>query len=511
MSDTVYAPRPVNELERLEVLREYALLDTPPEPALDEFMRLAAHIFGASTAVINLLDDERTWAKAAMGRRKPSTALPRGETLCAWTILDTTGPMVVADASLDGRFADAPIVRLGLRFYAGSPLVSPEGLPFGTLCVMDETPRFPSAEQLESLGVLATAVVAHLNLHRQTLMAERIAGRLKELEEQRESELRGLRMLARVQGQFARGDELLTVWNEVCEAAVEICKADGAQIWKVEENGSLRAHASAGVDLTGFVIPVDAQTAVRSVLAGEGPCFVEDARENPHAVSTLLRQYGVVSLSLRPVESSEGVSAALCLFWTDRRPPLTPQEEHLLDLLGGESAVAIERMTMLGQLRELSQTDALTGAPNRRTLTVELRRAIEAAKRRQTPLCVGMFDLDHFKAYNDKLGHLAGDELLKEGVAAWQNQLRVGDLLARYGGEEFALVLPDCEPEEAVTLVERLRSATPRGQRFSAGIARFAEPESGSRLLERADQALYEAKRAGRNRTEVAPPPSDAP
>ncbi len=154
----------------------------------------------------------------------------------------------------------------------------------GTLCVMDEAPRVATDEQLEMLRVLTAAVETHLNLHRQALAAERIAGRLKQLEEQRENELQGLRLLARVQGQFARGDELLTVWNEVCAAAVEICAADGAQIWQAEANGSLRAHASAGAPLTGAVIPPDARTAVRNVLAGEGAVFIEDALENPHAV-----------------------------------------------------------------------------------------------------------------------------------------------------------------------------------------------------------------------------------
>ena len=119
-----------------------------------------------------------------------------------------------------------------------------------------------------------------------------------------------------------------------------------------------------------------------------------------------------------------------------------------------------------------------------------------------------MVDLDHFKRYNDARGHVAGDELLVEAAARWRLALRATDFLARYGGEEFALLLPDCAPDEAMVLVERLRAATPSSQTCSVGIACWDLGDNPEDLLARADAALYMAKRDGRNRAVEAAAPA---
>jgi diguanylate cyclase (GGDEF)-like protein len=156
------------------------------------------------------------------------------------------------------------------------------------------------------------------------------------------------------------------------------------------------------------------------------------------------------------------------------------------------------------QLRELARVDALTGLPNRRAWAAELPSALERARRDQKPLSVVMLDLDHFKRFNDEFGHPAGDRLLKGAAAAWQEQIRAVDVLARYGGEEFILLLPHAEVREAIQLTDRLRSATPLGQTFSAGVATWNGAETSDDLVNRADQALYRSKRDGRNRTTPA-------
>jgi diguanylate cyclase (GGDEF)-like protein len=115
-----------------------------------------------------------------------------------------------------------------------------------------------------------------------------------------------------------------------------------------------------------------------------------------------------------------------------------------------------------------------------------------------------MLDLDLFKSFNDDHGHQAGDRLLKEAAAAWRAQLRATDMLARYGGEEFVVLLQGPDVEAARRVVDRLRVVTPRGQSCSAGIARREAGEDAAALLARADAALYEAKRAGRNRSAIA-------
>ena len=155
-------------------------------------------------------------------------------------------------------------------------------------------------------------------------------------------------------------------------------------------------------------------------------------------------------------------------------------------------------------LEDLAFTDALTGLGNRRAWERWLDAAREAARHDGEPLCVAIFDLDHFKAYNDANGHPAGDALLAGAALMWRRELRPTDILARYGGEEFAAALPACTLEGARVVVERIRAATPAGQTVSAGIAQWDGAEDNEALVARADAALYQAKAAGRDRALVA-------
>jgi diguanylate cyclase (GGDEF)-like protein len=155
-------------------------------------------------------------------------------------------------------------------------------------------------------------------------------------------------------------------------------------------------------------------------------------------------------------------------------------------------------------LEDLAYTDALTGLGNRRAWEAWLDAALGAAGPGGPPLCVAVFDLDRFKAYNDAHGHPAGDALLASASQAWRRELRPTDVLARYGGEEFAAVLPACALADAHVVVERVRAATPLGQTVSAGIAEWNRVEDAAALVARADAALYAAKSAGRDRALAA-------
>jgi diguanylate cyclase (GGDEF)-like protein len=119
-------------------------------------------------------------------------------------------------------------------------------------------------------------------------------------------------------------------------------------------------------------------------------------------------------------------------------------------------------------------------------------------------MCVAIVDLDHFKQYNDRHGHQAGDRLLREASARWRHELRATDVLCRYGGEEFGLLLPGCDLETGEILMDRLRAAMPSGQTCSVGLTKWNGSEPPSALVARADRALYAAKRSGRNRVTQA-------
>jgi len=159
---------------------------------------------------------------------------------------------------------------------------------------------------------------------------------------------------------------------------------------------------------------------------------------------------------------------------------------------------------LMGQLDQLAHEDALTGVMNRRGLDERLPVEMARAQRLAYPLTVAMLDFDHFKRFNDRRGHGAGDALLRGAAQAWLRQLRPTDLLARYGGEEFTLVLPACGADDAVALIERLRPLMPEHQTFSAGVATWNRSDPPEELLRAADIALLQAKRGGRNRTVVA-------
>jgi diguanylate cyclase (GGDEF)-like protein len=165
--------------------------------------------------------------------------------------------------------------------------------------------------------------------------------------------------------------------------------------------------------------------------------------------------------------------------------------------------VAIERAELVSRLESLARTDALTGLPNRRTFEEEFRRHVVRARLGRHALCLALLDLDRFKSYNDERGHQAGDRLLK-AAASWCSTLRMTDTLARYGGEEFVTIPEACSLSDALALADRLRAATPGGQTCSIGIAEWDGLEPLESLVARADAALYEAKRSGRDRAVAA-------
>lgn len=166
-------------------------------------------------------------------------------------------------------------------------------------------------------------------------------------------------------------------------------------------------------------------------------------------------------------------------------------------------------------LREMSQTDPLTGVANRRHFFLRAGEELSRARRYGRDLSIVMLDLDHFKRVNDRWGHAAGDRVLKMLCVVCMRILRQADLMARVGGEEFAVVVPDTNLDGATLLAERVRLAVADQAlaeggdmirvTLSAGVSALAPTDSTvDDVLKRADQALYSAKAAGRNRTEQA-------
>lgn len=167
----------------------------------------------------------------------------------------------------------------------------------------------------------------------------------------------------------------------------------------------------------------------------------------------------------------------------------------------------------LDRLQEMAGRDQLTGLHNRHHMVERLSDALARQRRHPGPLCLALLDLDHFKRINDRHGHQVGDRVLQDFARAVSSSLRETDELARWGGEEFLVLLPQTTLADAQAVIERLREAFARAAplaaerpqqpvvTFSAGLVEHQPGESIEHSIERADQALYRAKDAGRNRT----------
>jgi diguanylate cyclase (GGDEF)-like protein len=307
--------------------------------------------------------------------------------------------------------------------------------------------------------------------------------------------------------ELARSTDAASARHAICDATREVSGAQVAILFQPDPTGvGLRVTAAKGAPgiedlLLPFVGPPSG--AVRAFTTGE-PFFVADVVGHPAVIQAVVENTGAVSVLWQPVLRGDSSIGVLTAVWQHRVDAVSDRLAPVMGLLAAEAAVAIERADMLGRLESMARTDDLTGLPNRRSWFEELPRELARAQRYEHPVCVAMLDLDRFKDYNDRHGHLAGDRLLKEAAGAWREALRETDRLARYGGEEFSLVLPDCTLEDAVQLVERLRAVTPGGETCSAGVAEWNGDETPESLVRRADAALYEAKRIGRDRVIVA-------
>jgi diguanylate cyclase (GGDEF)-like protein len=193
-----------------------------------------------------------------------------------------------------------------------------------------------------------------------------------------------------------------------------------------------------------------------------------------------------------------------------REGAFNQEDMELLRFIATTMALDIDN----ARLRRLAVTDPLTEAYNREFLQQYLPQAIESAHARGEPLAVAMVDVDHFKDVNDSFGHAVGDHVLADVARRLRAGIRVGDLLVRYGGEEFLALLPGAGTERAIEIAERMRARLEDDPivverrsiavRVSVGVAELRSVDTPDDIVRRADEAMYAAKRQGRNRVEVA-------
>ena len=273
----------------------------------------------------------------------------------------------------------------------------------------------------------------------------------------------------------------------------------------------------------------------RRVLATHGLDIIPESMARSRVLDTVAEQRNVALLAMEEVRSDPAIAALLPDVEHLVVVPLVAEGrvqgsllvEHALrsgsrierrvvnavERFGAYAALALRNAVLLEQIQRLAATDGLTAIANRRTFEATLERELARAQRHSEPVSLVLLDIDHFKVLNDTHGHVAGDEVLRNVAAALACECREFDTAARYGGEEFAVILPGCSAAEALEAAERFRRimAEAPGEvpiTASAGVATFPDhARDAEHLVRLTDDALYAAKRSGRNRSMAAAAP----
>lgn len=453
-----------SEQERLQALSEYGLGSDRPLPSLDPVVQIAARMFGMRIALVNIIGNDFVFFAASAGLDTADVDMSRDASFCAHTIAQD-GVMVVSDALQDERFHDNPLVTgaSGLRFYAGVPLLSPEGHALGALCIIDSQPHHDFSDgDRRRLRELARMAADRLELRRVEISTEQAKRSFEE---------------------FARNSPTAVVW--------------------FDEQGGIVAWNDAAAALYGYDVTEGNGRSVETLVAGHDRQVVRALIAQAVAagsVDGMAIPRGMTGLRGDGTEFQLGLSL-FC--WRDKGR-LT-FNAHLQDMTA--------RRREADELHRLASTDMLTGLANRTCLY----RAMEKTLTQPSAAAVLMLDLDCFKDVNDTLGHEVGDGILREVARRLQQTAPVDATVARIGGDEFAILLPGIDSPAAASEYANAmaaRVAEPivvHGHKVrvaaSCGVALApVHAHEALELVGNADLALFKAKSYGRGQTFVFVP-----
>ena len=463
------------EAERIATLKSLMIMDTTPEQEFDTIVTTAQMLLGCKIALISLVDGNRQWFKAKKGVEVNET--PRAMAFCAKAI-EAEDKLVVCDAAIDSRFADNPLVTGDphIRFYAGVPIraksTSNDGvsLPMGTLCVIDDSPRTPSEADITILTQLAKLVEGLMEARKVAFSMARVA------EEQHVV----LDSLTRHQRQLRQAERMANIGSWRCTLA------DRRLEW------SDQIFAMHGV-------PVEKNPVPGSIIKYYPP--------------------GSRELLTKAIEHTVNTGEPFDFevdFVTAQGQPRRGRSKGDLEIKDGKPVAIIgafqditEQHLMAQQLRQTAYTDEVTGIARRALFDARIEQEITMARHRGAPLALLCIDLDQFKQVNDRFGHTAGDQLLRDMAKRLEASHLAGSLAARLGGDEFALLVtnPALLSDLRGLIAGLLRDLqqmvgegdSPIAVSASIGACWLSDTISDhGAMIHSADAALYEAKRRKR-------------
>ena len=357
-----------------------------------------------------------------------------------------------------------------------------------------------------ALGVaLLSAVAAAVALLRARSRTDaRVEAAVREATEALQETMRELTeaQAGRFVGELAASLDLEEISERTLEAATAVPGVDAAMLDAITPNGERIRHAigMAPEEADRTAVDVPDNDNLRAAVVSYRYRIEDAAAETP-----LVR----AALTL-PVRADGSLVGTLSGF-SRSGEALSDEQLDELERLAYRAGPALENARRFLEARALADLDALTGLHNRRYFHETLAREVGRARRYGRQLALILFDLDDFKAINDRIGHLAGDAVLAEVASRMMSVVRTADVACRVGGDEFGVVLPESIAADAEQLAARISHAIsqkPLGKAgtlfVSAGVAEMREDDDAVELFERADQALYRAKQLGKARTVAA-------
>lgn len=306
--------------------------------------------------------------------------------------------------------------------------------------------------------------------------------------------------------------ELPKLLDTILERAISLLEADGGDVCIYDaENNHLRVVTSRNIpcDSIGTIVHIGEGAAGLAALNRE--TVILDDYSMWSGKMKIFENAGIHASLISPISIGERLIGTITIFHFDPKKRFNEDDRRLLSMFAQHAANAMDNAMLFEKIQKMARTDPVTGLLNRRALLEMGKSEVLRSQRLNHPISVIMVDLDNFKPINDQFSHLAGDIALREIATVMQKNLRNIDIIGRYGGDEFIILLPEARQYEAKAACERLRSQIKDTEinineekvSFTASIGYVSHDENPpnlEKMINQADQAMYESKKSGKNR-----------